>query len=146
MPIMGHETYSLVKDEVAAEEQAPIKVKGFAEPVRCYKVLGLYDNLAKEGAVICEESDGFKLRLVTQQHHSRPRHVADEARHPDTSLLADRSYHEVRRVADIGVGAHEHRAGRDRKQGRGCGRASHRRERYSLAGVRYSPPGSPRCR
>ena len=38
--LLGHETYSLVKDEVAAEEQTPIKVKGFAEPVRCYKVRG----------------------------------------------------------------------------------------------------------
>ena len=61
--LMGHETYSLVKDEVAVEEQAPIKVKGFSEPIRCYKVLGLYDDLAKEGAVIREESDGFKLLL-----------------------------------------------------------------------------------
>src|SRR4029453_12049435 len=42
---LGHETYSLVKGEGAAEEQAPIKVKGFAEPIRCYKVLGLYDDL-----------------------------------------------------------------------------------------------------
>ena len=47
--LLGHETYSLVKDEVAAEEQAPIKVKGFAEPIRCYKVLGIYDDLAGEG-------------------------------------------------------------------------------------------------
>jgi adenylate cyclase len=62
------ETYSLVKDEVAAEEQTPIKVKGFAEPIRCYKVLGLYDDLAKEGAVIREESDGFKLLLDLQKH------------------------------------------------------------------------------
>lgn len=61
--LMGHETYSLVKDEVAVEEQAPIKVKGFSEPIRCYKVLGLYDDLAKEGAVIREESEGFKLLL-----------------------------------------------------------------------------------
>jgi len=66
--LMGHETYSLVKDEVAAEEQAPIKVKGFAEPIRCYKVLGLYDDLAGEGAVIREESDGFKLLLDLQKH------------------------------------------------------------------------------
>jgi class 3 adenylate cyclase len=66
--LMGHETYSLVKDEVAAEEQTPIKVKGFAEPIRCYKVLGLYDDLAKEGAVIREESDGFKLLLDLQKH------------------------------------------------------------------------------
>ena len=53
--LLGHETYSLVRDDVAVEEQTPIKVKGFAEPVRCYKVLGLYDDLASEGTVIREE-------------------------------------------------------------------------------------------
>jgi class 3 adenylate cyclase len=61
--LMGHETYALVKDEVNAEEQEPIKVKGFAEPLRCYKVLGLYDDLVDEGSVIREEQDGFKLLL-----------------------------------------------------------------------------------
>ena len=66
--LIGHETYSLVKDDVAAEEQTPIKVKGFAEPARCYKVLGLYDDLAAEGAVIREEADGFKVLLDLQKH------------------------------------------------------------------------------
>jgi adenylate cyclase len=66
--LLGHETYSLVKDEVAAEEHAPIKVKGFAEPVRCYRVLGLYDDLASEGTVIREEQDGFKFLLNLQKH------------------------------------------------------------------------------
>jgi adenylate cyclase len=66
--MLGHETYSLVKDEVAAEEQAPFKVKGFAEPVRAYKVLGLYDDLAEEGLVIREEQDGFKFLLDLQKH------------------------------------------------------------------------------
>lgn len=61
--LLGHETYSLVKDEVAAEEQTPIKAKGFAEPIRCYKVVGLYDDLAREGTVIREEADGFKVLL-----------------------------------------------------------------------------------
>ena len=65
--LLGHETYSLVKDEIAAEEQAPIKVKGFAEPVRCYKVVGLYDELASAGTVIREETDGFKLLLDLQK-------------------------------------------------------------------------------
>jgi adenylate cyclase len=65
--LLGHETYSLVKGEVAAEEQAPIKVKGFAATIRCYKVLGLYDDLAREGAVIREESDGFKVLLDLQK-------------------------------------------------------------------------------
>jgi class 3 adenylate cyclase len=65
--LLGHETYSLVKDDIAAEEQQPIKVKGFAEPVRCYTVLGLYDDLAGEGSVIREESDGFKVLLDLQK-------------------------------------------------------------------------------
>ncbi|MGA8688718.1 MAG: adenylate/guanylate cyclase domain-containing protein [Methyloceanibacter sp.] len=65
--LLGHETYSLVKDEVAAEEQTPIKVKGFAEPIRCYKVQGLYDDLAEEGTVIREELEGFKFHLNLQK-------------------------------------------------------------------------------
>ena len=157
--LLGHETYSLVKDEVSTAEQDPITVKGFAEPIRCYKVLGIYDDLVKEGAVIREEADGFKFLLdlkkrgkaeavealeailtrlkespkgrahrnhsqshrreERQQDRARPRHVADEARHLDAALLADRPHHEIGRVADIGVGAHEHRAGRDGEQRRG---------------------------
>jgi adenylate cyclase len=65
--LLGHETYSLVKDEIAGEEQQPIKVKGFADPIRCYKVLGLYDDLTSEGTVIREEADGFKLLLDLQK-------------------------------------------------------------------------------
>src|SRR5262245_24701128 len=65
--LLGHETYSLVKDDVAAEEQTPIKVKGFDAPVRCYKVLGLYDDLAGQGTVIREERDGFKVLLDLQK-------------------------------------------------------------------------------
>lgn len=65
--LLGHETYSLVKDEVAVEQREPVKVKGFAEPIRCYKVLGLYDDLADEGMVIREEADGFKFLLDLQK-------------------------------------------------------------------------------
>jgi PAS domain S-box-containing protein len=39
--LIGHETYSLVKDEIAAEEMQPIMVKGFAKPVRVYRVLNV---------------------------------------------------------------------------------------------------------
>lgn len=65
--LLGHETYSLVRDEIAVEEREPIKVKGFADPIRCYKVLGLYDDLADEGMVIREEADGFKFLLDLQK-------------------------------------------------------------------------------
>jgi adenylate cyclase len=66
--LLGHETYSLVKDEVATEEHAPIKVKGFAEPIHCHKVVGLYDDLASQGTVIREEQDGFKFLLNLEKH------------------------------------------------------------------------------
>jgi adenylate cyclase len=65
--LMGHETYSLVKDVVATDEQTPIKVKGFAEPIRCYKVLGLYDDFVREGQLIREEQEGFKFMLDLQK-------------------------------------------------------------------------------
>jgi adenylate cyclase len=65
--LLGHETYSLVKDVVATEERSPIKVKGFSESIRCYKVVGLYDNLVREGQVIREEQEGFKFMLDLQK-------------------------------------------------------------------------------
>ena len=42
-------------------------MKGFAEPVRCYKVLGLYDHLAEEGTVIREEQEGLKFHINPQK-------------------------------------------------------------------------------
>jgi len=68
---LAHKTFSLVKDEVAAEEQIPIKAKGFAEPIRCYKVFGLYDHLAEEGTVIREEQEGFKFHLNLQKRDKK---------------------------------------------------------------------------
>ena len=61
--LIGYETFALVKDDVATEEQSAVTVKGLAEPVRCYKVLGLYDELVRQGSVIREEEDGLRLLL-----------------------------------------------------------------------------------
>ena len=66
--LIGHETYSLVKHVVATAGQSPINVKGFAEPIHCYKVLGLYDDLMREGQLIREEQEGFKLMLDLEKH------------------------------------------------------------------------------
>jgi adenylate cyclase len=66
--LIGHETYSLVKDVVATEEQSPVKVKGFAEPISCHKVLGLYDDLVRGGQLIREEQEGFKFMLDLEKH------------------------------------------------------------------------------
>jgi class 3 adenylate cyclase len=59
--LVTHETASLVKDVILTEEQEPVSVKGFAHPIRSYRVVGIYDELEKDGRNIREERDGFRL-------------------------------------------------------------------------------------
>jgi hypothetical protein len=61
--LMAHETHSLVKDTVLAEEGDALTVKGFAKPVRTYSVVGLYDDLAEQGRLIRKEQDGLALEI-----------------------------------------------------------------------------------
>jgi Amt family ammonium transporter len=61
--LMAHETYSLVKDIIAADEQEPLTVKGFTQPVGNYKVVGAYDELVGEGRLLHKEKDGVKLEV-----------------------------------------------------------------------------------
>jgi len=59
--LMAHETHSLVKDTVMAEEGDTLTIKGFAKPVRTYSVVGLYDDLAEQGRIIHKEQDGVRV-------------------------------------------------------------------------------------
>ena len=59
--LVTHETSSLIKDTILTEEQEAISVKGFAHPVRVYRVVGIYEELEKDGRIIREERDGFRL-------------------------------------------------------------------------------------
>jgi adenylate cyclase len=61
--LMSHETYSLVRDIVQAEEQPAIQAKGFPRPVRNYKVIDRFDKLLSPRKMIREEQDGFRLFL-----------------------------------------------------------------------------------
>ncbi len=61
--LMAHETHSLVKDTVMAEVGDTMTVKGFAKPVRTYRVVGLYDDLAEQGRVIRRDEDGLRIHL-----------------------------------------------------------------------------------
>src|SRR6266478_3542642 len=65
--IVAHETSSLIKDAVLAEEQDPIQAKGFAKPVRNYKVLDHFDQLIGKRRVIREEKDGLRVFLDLQK-------------------------------------------------------------------------------
>jgi PAS domain S-box-containing protein len=59
--LMAHETHSLVKDTVLAEEGDTLTVKGFAKPVRTYSIVGLYDDLAEQGRIFRKEQDGLRV-------------------------------------------------------------------------------------
>ncbi len=61
--LLAHETHSLVKDTVLAEEGDALTVKGFAKPVRTYSVVGLYDDLAEQGRIIHTEQEGLALKI-----------------------------------------------------------------------------------
>jgi adenylate cyclase len=61
--LLAHETHSLVKDTVLAEEGDALTVKGFAKPVRTYSVVGLYDDLAEQGRIIRKEQEGLALEV-----------------------------------------------------------------------------------
>ena len=65
--LISHETYALVKDAVPAEEQAAIQAKGFAKPVRNYRVLDPVDSVADQNRVIREEHDGLRVFLDLQK-------------------------------------------------------------------------------
>ena len=65
--LISHETCSLVKDVVMAEEQDPLQAKGFAKPVRNYKILGQSDGLPERGKVIREEQEGLRIFLDLQK-------------------------------------------------------------------------------
>ncbi len=65
--LISHETFSLVKDIILAEEQAPIEAKGFAKPVRNYKVLEQFDQLPDQKRVIHQEQDGLRIVLDLQK-------------------------------------------------------------------------------
>jgi len=61
--LMAHETHSLVKDAVMAEEGGAVTVKGFAKPVRTYSVVGLYDDLVEQGRIISRDQVGLALKI-----------------------------------------------------------------------------------
>ncbi len=64
---MAHETYSLVKDVILADEQPPLTVKGFDKPVHCYKIVGIYDDLAEEGRIVRHQEHGIQIFVDTDK-------------------------------------------------------------------------------
>src|SRR6476660_3559189 len=65
--LLSHETYSLVKDHVMAEERSHIQAKGIAKPVRNYAVTAPIDELVAQGRTIHEEQTGLRVLVDFQK-------------------------------------------------------------------------------
>jgi len=65
--LLSHETYSLARDHVLAEERTPIHAKGIAKPVRNYEVSALVDDSVKQGHALYEEQEGLRVLVDLQK-------------------------------------------------------------------------------
>jgi class 3 adenylate cyclase len=65
--LLSHETYSLIKDHVLAEERTPIQAKGIAKPVRNYAIIAPLEDLVAQGRAIHEVQDGLRLLIDLQK-------------------------------------------------------------------------------
>jgi len=61
--LMAAETYSLVKDWLLADEQEAITMKGFAQPIRTYRVRGTIDDLVRDEKIFLHEDEGVRISI-----------------------------------------------------------------------------------
>lgn len=61
--LISHNTWVLVKDDVVCNSKQEIMVKGFAEPVPTYQVIGTRASLSQESKALNQQLDGFLLDL-----------------------------------------------------------------------------------
>src|SRR5215475_6056069 len=65
--LLSHETYSLVKDHILAEERKPIHAKGIAKSVRNYAVVSPIDEMVEQGRAIHKEQVGLRVLVDLQK-------------------------------------------------------------------------------
>ncbi len=61
--LLSHETWSLVRDVVTAEERPAIELKGIAKPVRCYLVREEGAEVPRTERLIRQDQEGLHLQL-----------------------------------------------------------------------------------
>ncbi len=65
--LIGHETYSLVKGCIHADEQEPKTVKGFTKPVRNYTVYSLRQNAVSPNGPLAFNLGGVEINLDPEE-------------------------------------------------------------------------------
>ncbi|QIG52521.1 GAF domain-containing protein [Nordella sp. HKS 07] len=76
--LISHETYSLVKEEVIAEELRPINAKGFADPVRTYSVRSVDFAAVDENRTIQHRREGIRIEVELDKLSGKSRQKAIE--------------------------------------------------------------------
>lgn len=80
--LLAHETWSLVKDWVKAESAATVSVKGIAKPVKSYRVVGIYEDMATDGKIIHHENEFLKITIdregLDEEHRKQAIEVLQE--------------------------------------------------------------------
>lgn len=61
--LISHETYALVKEEIACVERGEIQVKGIARPVQAYQVLDLKEKVRETVTNLSARHDGFSVDI-----------------------------------------------------------------------------------
>jgi hypothetical protein len=61
--LIAHETHSLVKDAVVTQELEPVRAKGFAKPIRTYRVLGIRQEGTDSGTTLHHQQQGISITL-----------------------------------------------------------------------------------
>jgi len=61
--LLAHETYSLVKDKIGAEELEPIEVKGVGKPVRIYRVLDIQDDRENAPGIVRHQCPAARIHV-----------------------------------------------------------------------------------
>jgi PAS domain S-box-containing protein len=79
--LISYETYANVKDDVRCEERGHVQIKGIAQPVATYEVVGLMENVEQAGTA------HLRLELDADRMSDDERKVAAEALRRALGLL-----------------------------------------------------------
>lgn len=61
--LLANETHSLVRDQVIAKEGEPIRIKGFARPVKTFRVVGIKAETNTQTQVFDRQESGVSIRI-----------------------------------------------------------------------------------
>ncbi|MCZ6522284.1 MAG: PAS-domain containing protein, partial [Alphaproteobacteria bacterium] len=87
--LLANETHSLVKDMVLAEPGETLTVKGFAKPIRTFRIIDRYDDLAAQGRILRRDQDGLTLIVDRKKLTKRAKAKAIKALEEIVSELKD---------------------------------------------------------